>query len=498
MSSTKKVINETIRMDISRPSSSSSPALVGLQQDNHSNGFTSIRNQFGIQRASSLGNISIVSGDEIPTLPLNSTDGTRYQPLSQEARDTFLIIDEDQNNNNQEFLNNESLSTEEEYHNNDDINSYTTTFLGFVISSLRDLYTNNQQQEPRDDNNINNPRPFLHIRRNGISNWITVAIPFFLLIFIKIFMDNCLAGIGVILMILSQKTFARKFFGKCSKKLTIAMIIGTIFRIWFCITWFNLDFMLYSIVLKDQISKWPPINISTTLFVTFVTDLFFIDIILILKMVISLLPYIKQHKIRSMYQWIEMTGKIYAHILPMAQWLVYFESIFLQILYISLKINFSSVVIYDFWMCTKTIISHTPFPSTKPSPEDIDKDSQCGICYSNFTNPLKIECNHIFCKECISTWFDRKDTCPLCRTLIKVINMHISFIIFIIASIATLSFAWPTGTYDIDYSSPDYDNVYKAMIVKGKRSPSIGLSLAEYMAGTQGGDNFHFIPSGRK
>uniref|UniRef100_A0A915D4U4 Uncharacterized protein n=1 Tax=Ditylenchus dipsaci TaxID=166011 RepID=A0A915D4U4_9BILA len=30
-----------------------------------------------------------------------------------------------------------------------------------------------------------------------------------------------------------------------------------------------------------------------------------------------------------------------------------------------------------------------------------------------------------------------------------------------------------------------------------KRSPSIGLSLAEYMASPQGQDNFHFIPSGR-
>ncbi|CEF71110.1 Zinc finger, RING-type domain and Zinc finger, RING/FYVE/PHD-type domain-containing protein [Strongyloides ratti] len=453
MSTTRKKINESVRMEISRPSSSSSPALVGLQQDldgNHSIGFmpTSIsdgndlgdtrRHQFGLQRASSLANISIVSSEENSTLPLNSNQNNRYNQMSQRTRDTFLVINENQNNNGQEFFDNRDVptSSEEDHHNNtreqtgnvnnEDINSYTTTFFGFVISSLRDLYTNrgyfalnNQQQEQRDDNNVNNSRPFLHIRRNAISNWIAIAIPFFILTFLKVFMDNCLAGVGIILMILSQKTVARRFFGKCSKKLTIVMIIGTIFRIWFCITWFNLDFMLYSIILQDKISKWPPKNISTTLFVTFVTDLFFIDIILTLKMLVSLIPYVQQHKIRSMYQWIEMTGKIYAHILPMAQWLVYFESLFLQILYISLKINFSSVILYDFWMCTKTIISPTPFPSTIPSPEDLEKDSQCGICYSNFMKPLKLECNHIFCKECISTWFDRKDTCPLCRTLVQ-------------------------------------------------------------------------------
>ncbi|CAJ0584029.1 unnamed protein product, partial [Mesorhabditis spiculigera] len=35
--------------------------------------------------------------------------------------------------------------------------------------------------------------------------------------------------------------------------------------------------------------------------------------------------------------------------------------------------------------------------------------------------------------------------------------------------------------------------VYRALLLKTKRSPSMGLSLAEYMASPQGGDNFHFI-----
>ncbi|KAI1725490.1 hypothetical protein DdX_02149 [Ditylenchus destructor] len=38
--------------------------------------------------------------------------------------------------------------------------------------------------------------------------------------------------------------------------------------------------------------------------------------------------------------------------------------------------------------------------------------------------------------------------------------------------------------------------LYRSMMAK--RSPSIGLSLAEYMASPQGQDNFHFIPSGRR
>ena len=43
-----------------------------------------------------------------------------------------------------------------------------------------------------------------------------------------------------------------------------------------------------------------------------------------------------------------------------------------------------------------------------------------------------------------------------------------------------------------------FANTYRAILFKAKRSPSMGLSLAEYMASPKGGENFHFIPSGRK
>ncbi|VDK28189.1 unnamed protein product [Gongylonema pulchrum] len=42
------------------------------------------------------------------------------------------------------------------------------------------------------------------------------------------------------------------------------------------------------------------------------------------------------------------------------------------------------------------------------------------------------------------------------------------------------------------------DRVYRTVLLKSKRSPSMGLSLAEYMASRQGQDNFHFIPAGRR
>ncbi|PIO32636.1 hypothetical protein AB205_0141350 [Aquarana catesbeiana] len=40
-----------------------------------------------------------------------------------------------------------------------------------------------------------------------------------------------------------------------------------------------------------------------------------------------------------------------------------------------------------------------------------------------FTQPVSnLNKSHIFCEECISLWFNREKTCPLCRTVISSHN----------------------------------------------------------------------------
>uniref|UniRef100_A0A1I7WBB2 Uncharacterized protein n=1 Tax=Heterorhabditis bacteriophora TaxID=37862 RepID=A0A1I7WBB2_HETBA len=67
------------------------------------------------------------------------------------------------------------------------------------------------------------------------------------------------------------------------------------------------------------------------------------------------------------------------------------------------------------------------------------------------------------------------------------------FAVLVLACILNV-FAWADSRDD-----PNVDQlmarVYRTVLLKSKRSPSMGLSLAEYMASPQGGDNFHFIPS---
>ncbi|CAD6993893.1 unnamed protein product [Ceratitis capitata] len=42
-------------------------------------------------------------------------------------------------------------------------------------------------------------------------------------------------------------------------------------------------------------------------------------------------------------------------------------------------------------------------------------DDMCAICQDSYVSPVVLECGHIFCNSCVTTWFKREQTCPMCR-----------------------------------------------------------------------------------
>ena len=51
----------------------------------------------------------------------------------------------------------------------------------------------------------------------------------------------------------------------------------------------------------------------------------------------------------------------------------------------------------------------------------------CTICHDEHTAPVRLECGHIYCEECITAWCERTAaaTCPLCRAPIKsALGLH--------------------------------------------------------------------------
>lgn len=49
------------------------------------------------------------------------------------------------------------------------------------------------------------------------------------------------------------------------------------------------------------------------------------------------------------------------------------------------------------------------------NPESISSYLHCVICQEVFTNPLRLNCGHTFCSECIKHWFSSRYKCPTCR-----------------------------------------------------------------------------------
>lgn len=49
---------------------------------------------------------------------------------------------------------------------------------------------------------------------------------------------------------------------------------------------------------------------------------------------------------------------------------------------------------------------------------------ECPICYNTFTEfKIKLKCSHILCLSCITSWMLNKPNCPICRTVLKVIEV---------------------------------------------------------------------------
>ena len=47
--------------------------------------------------------------------------------------------------------------------------------------------------------------------------------------------------------------------------------------------------------------------------------------------------------------------------------------------------------------------------------DDFDHNLLCAICHSAFVVPVKLDCEHVFCQECINQALSHSENCPSCR-----------------------------------------------------------------------------------
>jgi len=134
---------------------------------------------------------------------------------------------------------------------------------------------------------------------------------------------------------------------------------------------------------------------------------------------------------------IEYAAISYKIILPIPIWFAFFQnaSMFGLLLssalsgsYLACALFKSSQSIKDFTLAfsrrykfgSKAFSCAHGTPATKVDIEKLGVEFECAICQQKeIIAPLKLECNHVFCEECVEPWFEKDNTtCPLCRAVV--------------------------------------------------------------------------------
>ncbi|KAL5015856.1 hypothetical protein ScPMuIL_005445 [Solemya velum] len=174
---------------------------------------------------------------------------------------------------------------------------------------------------------------------------------------------------------------------------------------------------------------WQP-NVWMLLWVVVITDFILKFVTIILKLLIMVVPAfcISQKKKGKFYMLIEHSVQLYRLLIPILPWVHFlldeqtsgkwFFGGFLLIVYSVFKLYMIFVKIKDVKNAVVRLKMDLVY-GIKPSSEELHaRGENCPICQDDYKEPVMLNCKHIFCENCVSVWFDREKTCPMCRAQI--------------------------------------------------------------------------------
>uniref|UniRef100_A0A182MH46 RING-type domain-containing protein n=1 Tax=Anopheles culicifacies TaxID=139723 RepID=A0A182MH46_9DIPT len=203
------------------------------------------------------------------------------------------------------------------------------------------------------------------------------------------------------------------------------LVIISILIFWIEIEWKSICLVIP--LMPDHLQQQ---SLKGLLYTVCTADLALKLITIVIKIIVTLMPpRVVDYKSRGkVYLMIESLSQLYRAAAPIQLWIIFlFESysgtekafgFTLTLVYIVAK----SIDLHErFKFCRRSfvkLLQKTNYGNV-PTKEQLQAcGGQCSICHDNFNSPVLLECNHIFCELCVGTWFDREQTCPLCRAKI--------------------------------------------------------------------------------
>uniref|UniRef100_A0A1I7Z5V8 RING-type domain-containing protein n=2 Tax=Steinernema glaseri TaxID=37863 RepID=A0A1I7Z5V8_9BILA len=246
--------------------------------------------------------------------------------------------------------------------------------------------------------------------------YIAVFIPFLLLVLLKNILDSIYQSIAFLIIVVGHIFMSQLFSesGTHGVKFWIMMGLSLFTTFETLVHMESLSFLKDSLIFLTVPKSDAEATFASILYVVIVTSYMAKTAFTIFKLAVSVTPVFSEKRKRRLYQWLEYTCIMYCNLLPFPQWLRYFNNVFFFILYILLKFCLSSKMIRCWVLNTKCLFRLSTI-GTIPTTEEIAKDDHCSICCSTFSQPIKLSCNHLFCEDCVTTWLDKQDTCPICR-----------------------------------------------------------------------------------
>lgn len=182
-------------------------------------------------------------------------------------------------------------------------------------------------------------------------------------------------------------------------------------------------------MLQYQMPIVAEVNIWALLWVVLVTDFVVKFATVAVKCCIFLLPAgcLPHRRRGKYYMFVEKVSQLYRLTLPVLPWFHYL----IDDQAIGRWFAFITILIYVLFKTT-SVFSATKEAikaanrmrmqmsfGGKPGVEELlQRGTVCPICQDDYKEPILLSCKHIFCENCVSLWFDREKTCPMCRAQI--------------------------------------------------------------------------------
>lgn len=272
------------------------------------------------------------------------------------------------------------------------------------------------------------------------ARWIEQVLPFSLLLLV-VFIRQHLQGFFVTIwiaavMFKSNDVLRKQTALKGERKVSVLIGISITFMLhvagvyW----WYRNDDLLYPLVML------PPKSIPPfwhAIFIIMVNDTLVRQASMVLKCL--LLMYYKNSRGRNyrkqgqLLTLVEYLMLLYRALLPTPVWYRFFlnkeyGSLFSSLmtgLYLTFKLTSVVEKVQSFFAALKALSRKEVHYGAYATTEQVNAAGDlCAICQEKMHAPILLRCKHIFCEDCVSEWFERERTCPLCRALVKPADLR--------------------------------------------------------------------------